>query len=362
MIELTRNVRITIIRLTVIAKMRFNLKVLNLLWLVSLILSPRIYAQEAVFQQIQINQKNYSFSPELLHKLPDIPSPFTTGDGGEIVTAITKDGKYTLIPVTVENGEPSDYDQATRSKGRELEVDTTDFPTLARTGLHSEIELDQTKTITGKSIAEITAIARPGQYSSAGFISQDEDIISVLKGDNRLMKRMGLTHRQIVTPLFHVWNLVLAGIQHGKWTDEAMNIKSILYHDREINLKFSGKGFQESIFNDEILGEYHLEMWRELDQNERVLLTEKYASLSEEELADLLNKLSHIHTGEMVPYYATWYGFYEGHTGFRADPIAIAFIFGLRSVEEIEHAFAGDLYKMLDQHFTRNYTSGEAEK
>jgi len=72
---------------------------------------------------------------------------------------------------------------------------------MGYTGLHSEIELDQTKTITGKSIAEITAIARPGQYSSAGFISQDEDIISALKGDNRLVKQMGLMHRQIVTPM-----------------------------------------------------------------------------------------------------------------------------------------------------------------
>ena len=332
--------------------MRSKLKVLILLWLFSLLLSLTIYSQEIKSQQIKINQKTYPLYPELLQKLPDIPSPYITEDGEEIVIAITKDGKYTLIPVTIENGEPSDYDQSTRGKGREFEVDTTDFPTLSRTGLHSEIELDETKTITGRSIAEITAIARPGQYSSAGFISQDEDIISVLKGDNRLVKRIGLTHRQIVKPLFHLWNLVLAGIQQGKWTDETMNIKSILYHDREINLKFSGKGFQESIFNDEILGEYHLEMWRELDQNERALLTEKYASLSKEELADLLNKLSYIHTGEMVPYYATWYGFYEGHTDFRADPIAIAFLFGLRNVEDIEKMFAGDLYNILNQHFT----------
>jgi hypothetical protein len=342
--------------------MRSQLMLLILICLVSLLLCPTIYAQETKPQQIHINQKIYPFYPELLQEPPEIPSPFTTEDGEEIVIAITKVGKYMLIPVTIENGEPSDYDQPKRGKGRELELDTIDFPTLARTELHSEIELDQIKTITGRSISEITAIARPGQYSSAGFISQHEDIISVLKGDNRLVKRMGLTHQQIVKPLFHVWNLVLAGIHQGKWTDEAMNIKSILYHGREINLKFSGKGFQESIFNDEILGEYHLEMWRELDQNERALLIEKYASLSKVELADLLNKLSHIHTGEMVPYYAIWYGFYEGHTDFRADPIAIAFIFGLRSAKDIENTFAGDLYKILNQHFTANYISGETEK
>jgi len=46
------------------------------------------------------------------------------------------------------------------------------------------------------------------------------------------------------------------------------------------------------------------------------------------------------------------YGFYEGHTSYRADPIAIAFIFGLRSLEEIEELFQGKLYKTLTEHFT----------
>ena len=53
--------------------------------------------------------------------------------------------------------------------------------------------------------------------------------------------------------------------------------------------------------------------------------------------------LSSFHTGEMVPYYIMRYGFYEGHTGYRAEPIAIAFIFGLKSLEQIESAFEGRL-------------------
>ena len=36
--------------------------------------------------------------------------------------------------------------------------------------------------------------------------------------------------------------------------------------------------------------------------------------------------------------YIMCYGFYEGHTEYRTDPIAIVFIFGLRSIEEIEDA------------------------
>jgi hypothetical protein len=45
------------------------------------------------------------------------------------------------------------------------------------------------------------------------------------------------------------------------------------------------------------------------------------------------------------------YGFYEGHTAYRADPVVIACIFGLKSVEEIENAFPGMLYEVLTSHF-----------
>ena len=73
----------------------------------------------------------------------------------------------------------------------------------------------------------------------------------------------------------------------------------------------------------------------------------------EDEMADLTKKLSYIHTGEMVPYYAMRYGFYEGHTDFRAEPIAIAFIFGLKSIGEIDNAFDGNLFNVLTKHFSQ---------
>ena len=44
------------------------------------------------------------------------------------------------------------------------------------------------------------------------------------------------------------------------------------------------------------------------------------------------------------------YGFYEGHTSYRADPIAIAFIFGLKSLEEIEAVYDGKLYIVFTEH------------
>ena len=70
----------------------------------------------------------------------------------------------------------------------------------------------------------------------------------------------------------------------------------------------------------------------------------------------LIQRLSSIRTGEMEPHYIMWYGFYEGHTEWRADPLAIAFIFGLRSLEELERAFPGKLYEVLTKHFPREST------
>ena len=60
------------------------------------------------------------------------------------------------------------------------------------------------------------------------------------------------------------------------------------------------------------------------------------------------NTSGRIRTGDIMRY-----GFYEGHTDYRADPIAVAWIFGLRSLEQIEATFEGNLYNILVQHFTR---------
>lgn len=61
----------------------------------------------------------------------------------------------------------------------------------------------------------------------------------------------------------------------------------------------------------------------------------------------LVRLLTHMRTGEIQPHYVMWYGFYEGKTPWRVDPIAITFVFGLRTIEEIEAAFPGRLYTVL---------------
>ena len=102
---------------------------------------------------------------------------------------------------------------------------------------------------------------------------------------------------------------------------------------------------------------YQIEFCIELDEDEKSFLQEKYSNLSNEQMTDFQKMLSHIRTGEMVPFYIMRYGFYEGHTGYRADPIAISLIFSLRSLEEIEKAFEGNMYKALTEDFTRENIS-----
>jgi hypothetical protein len=312
-------------------------------------------ASEKMFpEKVYCGQKAYPCYPATLDSKPDIPSPHTTLDAVEVVTALMKDGKYVLIPVTVENGKPSNYKQNQWGKGQQLEVDAGDFPALARIGLHSEAELSRTKTITGRSIVKITELGRPGRSSGAGFMSDDEDIISVLKGDNRLVEQLGLKHPQTAKPLFHIWNMILKDVKLKRLGRFWEPFEYILYNGRKVFIKAEGtKGWQESLFDDEILGNFQIEIWRELNQDEKAFLRKKYPDLTKDQMAALLKKLSYIHTGEMLPYYIKRYGFYEGHTDYRADPVAIAWIFGLKSIEQIEAAFPGRLDKVLKQHFTR---------
>jgi len=132
--------------------------------------------------------------PDVLDKRPTIPSPYLTENGTEILTAILKNGKCVLMPVTVENGKPLHYSYRVSTvygKDQQLHVNRGDFPTLAETGLHSEAELDAKDMITGMPVDVITYIGRPWRFSGAGFMAEDEDIISVLKGDNNLVRKLG---------------------------------------------------------------------------------------------------------------------------------------------------------------------------
>lgn len=290
-------------------------------------------------------------------ELPDPPgteSPFRTDDGMEVLVVQLGNGRFALIPVTVEHGDPLVY--STRiddlyGKDNQLAVGAGDFPTLARTGLHSESELDGKEVITGFPVSLITYIGRPGRFSRVGFMAEDEDILSVLKGDNRLVARLGLTHPEMARPLFHVWNLILHQMNTGPAPWDWDEVGQIRYNGRRVRLTVEGgRGWQISIFQDEIKGRFNLDVYSELSEDQRAFLRERYPRLSVSQREEMEERISHIHFSEMAPYYIMRYGFYEGHTAWRADPIAIAFVFGLRSLEAIEDAFAGELYEALTRH------------
>jgi len=290
--------------------------------------------------------------PQFFVDPPDIPSPSMAEDGTEVVVIATRDKKFFLLPVTVENGKPWKR-EGQDGKGRQLDIDGQDFPTLAETGLHSELELEAARHITGRSIAEITESGRPGNSSGLGFLAREEDILSVLQGDNRLVKAMGLTHPRLARALFHVFNIVRFLDATGQPPGlSPVNFDYVLYNGKKVRLTSASENdCQPSIFNDEILGYYEIELQRELDENERAFLNEKYPDFGEERMKELHRKLSSLHFGEMAAFYAMRYGFYEGHTAYRADPISIAFILGLKSIEELERAFPGKIERTLRESF-----------
>lgn len=294
--------------------------------------------------------------PQTTTDPPRVASPSTLPDGAEVVVAVMKDGRYAVVPVTVENRPRHlSYGATKIGKGRQLDIDANDFPTLARTGLHAEEELDRTERITGKLVEAITEIGQPDNASGTGFMAADEDIISVLKGDNRRVTQLGLTHPQLARPLFHIWNLILKEYELAPMGRNWDNVRHVLYNGKKIRFGqvHPTRGFQESIFNDEIRGSFDINFRRDLDASEQAFLQQKYPHLQAEQMKDFVARLSHIRTGEMEPYYVMRYGFYEGHTPYRVDPIAIAFIFGLKTLEEIEAVFPGRLYETLTTHFTR---------
>jgi HEAT repeat protein len=299
--------------------------------------------------QITIENKSYALCPQRFDGRPSVPSPYTTGEGHDIVLTSTQDDKYMLVPITLENSE---------RKGRQLYVNAVDFPTLAQTGFHSEPELNQTKTITGRSIAEITELARPDRLSTSGFVAEDEDIMSVIKGDNRFARRLGLSHAQLAQPLFHVLNLMDLNQKQKNYLSyqgHRAEYPPFFYNGKQISVQVEyTRGGQASIFSDSLDGALAIRIHRDLTQHEKDYLNRAYSHLRPQQGQDLAEKLSCFLIGEMVMYYAKGYGFYEGHTGWRADPIAIAFIFGMKDLKDIDAAFDGKLYSALTRHFVRD--------
>ncbi len=300
---------------------------------------------------------SYNLYPYLYDSLPEIPSPNIQQDNVETILVVTKKNQYGIVNVTMEDGKPLFYSYKLGTfmgKDKQNFVGP-DFPELAKTGLHAIEQLEKKEMITGIPMDIISCTAKPMGYSHSGFMEEDEDIISVLKGDNDLVRTMGLTHPKLAKPLFHIWNLILKEIQLEKWPGRNYeNITNIYYNGELLNFKVSGsKGWQISIFFDEIQGRHDIHIERKLMPNEEEYLKKHYSELNNIQFDTLKQKLTKLDFSEMLPYYIMRYGFYEGHVDYRCDPIAIAFVFGLKNIEEIDKAFEGELYTTLTTHFTK---------
>jgi len=296
---------------------------------------------------IQMDNLPYKIYPDVNDVLPELPSPFVSSDGKEFVIAVTKNERFAIIDVTMSND---------RNICRQLVTDSADFPALAAEGIHSEEELNRTKTITGVSVDKITEAGRPNRLSQAGFLAEDESILAVIKADNKIVKKLGLTHPELAKPLFHVLNMIDTDLELNRWNmaiHRWENIRYFFYNNRKIFVEAGDtKGGQKSIFDDKIGGAFHIKIWRNIDSDEEELLKSAYQHLSRAKSDSLRILLSIIHTGEIEPQYIMRYGFYEGHTYWRTDPIAISFIFGLKDLAAIERAFPQKLYDIMATHFT----------
>lgn len=315
----------------------------------TIILSLMVYASSAIFaqgQSLQVGEANYKIYPDVLDKKPNIDSPLLLKDGREFVLAVTKDEKYAIIPVELKED---------NGICNPLVVDIEDFPTLATTGLHNREQLLKTKTITGRSVDEITMLGQPGELSTGGFMADDEDIISVIFGDDLLVEEMGFTHPDISKPLFHVLNMMSFDLSINRWNmarHQWENIVYFHYHGKIVNVEaYDTKGGQLSIFDDRLKGGFHIKIWHELNNAEEAFLQKHYGHLNKEDYDAFKQQLTFLNIGEMQPQYIKRYGFYEGHTFWRADPVAIAFIFGMLNLNELYQVFEGKLdEKVLNHH------------
>ncbi|MCK4890156.1 MAG: hypothetical protein KAS21_05175 [Candidatus Aminicenantes bacterium] len=296
-----------------------------------------------LFSSTAGSQPDFELYPHVYKSRPDLPSPYITSDGRELITIKTLQG-FLLVPVTQENGEIYSCMYYLSGKGKQLYVGNRDFLSLGKSGLHSDAELDKKIYITGRKIELINYLARPGGFSRSGFIGGNENIISVLKNDNRIVKLLGLKHNDLAKPLFHVWNSIL-----GKYLSKrSVNNAIIFYNDHKIVINAeAGKGYQESIFHDEVEGKWNIHIKKELKESELKILNKIFPLLSKEKMSKFITRLTGIQISEMNPFYIMRYGFYEGHTDFRADPVAITLIFGLRSLKDIINILGKDLYKIM---------------
>lgn len=284
----------------------------------------------------------YALYPATLATCPDIPSPCTTAGGHEFVVIQLHDATFAIADVT-----RTDHD-------RQCDRDTDDFPQLGLTGRHDPDQLHALTHINGLPLADIDRDAAPGALSTEGFVAADETVRSVLLGDDALVAAMDLTHAELARPLLHVWNLMQTDLDLGRWSmadHQWLNVRAMKYNGHWVLLDaHDTKGGQQSPFGDGLEGGFWIVIRRALTPQEEEFLHAHYDHASPSAWDPMHGTLTRLWIGDMEAYYIQWYGFYEGHTDWRADPVGIARIFGLRSLPRLEQAFPGQLHRVTTAH------------
>ena len=65
-----------------------------------------------------------------------------------------EDDRYAWFDATAENGDTLNYKKRMQGKGNQVTADKADFPSFASTGIHSEEEIRNTRSITGRSVSQ----------------------------------------------------------------------------------------------------------------------------------------------------------------------------------------------------------------
>jgi hypothetical protein len=284
----------------------------------------------------------YPLYPATTEVCPDLSSPLHAG-GREYVIIELKDGTFGLADVT-------------RADHPEQIMADDEFPQLAAAGLHDPAQLAALTRLNGRPLADIDRDARPGGLSEDGFMAADETVLAVMSGDDRLVRAMRLTHPDLARPLWHIWNLMQTDLDLGRWNmahHRWENVRRLKYNGLWITLDaHDTKGGQQSPFGDGLEGGFWMVFWRPVPVDEQEWLHRRYGQHGPGRWNEFLGRLTRIYTGEMEAFYITRYGFYEGHTDWRVDPLGAAWLFGLRTLAELEEAFPGKLDRVVLEHWT----------
>lgn len=187
-------------------------------------------------------------------------------------------------------------------------------------------EIEHKQTIGGIPVETIEQKMRPGEMSRSGFIDNDQKLVDVLKSDQDLVNKLGLTHKQIVEPLQIAHNQhVISSCEDPRWeyevrtpdgnTERQKRVVDIVYHGK--TYKLSGKTYRGVQMTPFLLDTRKTD-WRDSTN------TASDLTITDPETGHELN-----FSGLLV-HLIRDYGFYEGNTRYRVGPEEIASFFGLK--------------------------------